>query len=59
MGLSTARAVAIKKFVLACGVDDDRVYARGFAGTRRLTGDVVDETTGATNRRVEVHTLVA
>jgi len=35
----------------------DRVYAVGLAGTRRLTGDVIDEKTGAVNRRVEVHMM--
>ena len=59
MGLSTARADAVKQFILACGIEPDRVYAQGFAGTRRLTGDVIDETVGHVNRRVEVHTLLA
>ena len=59
MGLSTARAEAVKAFILACGVEADRVYAQGFAGTRRLTGDTIDEATGHVNRRVEVHTLLA
>lgn len=43
MGLSQARADALKAFVVACGIEPDRVYAVGFAGTRRLTGDVIDE----------------
>lgn len=55
--LSKARAGAIKIFVAKCGVDVDRVYAVGLAGTRRLTGDVIDEKTGAVNRRVEVHMM--
>ncbi|KAH8064975.1 hypothetical protein JL722_1866 [Aureococcus anophagefferens] len=38
---------------------EGHVYAQGFAGTRRLTGDVIDETAGHVNRRVEVHTLLA
>ncbi|KAH8091174.1 OmpA-like protein [Aureococcus anophagefferens] len=59
MGLSTARADAVTQFILACGIEPDRVYAQGFAGTRRLTGDVIDETVGHVNRRVEVHTLLA
>lgn len=58
LGLSRARAEAVKAFVVACGIEEDRVYAMGFAGTRRLTGDVVDEATGHINRRVEVHTLL-
>lgn len=58
MGLSTARASALKSFLVACGIEDDRVYAVGFAGTRRLTGDVINEATGHLNRRVEVHTLL-
>ena len=58
LGLSTARANAVRAFVLACGVESDRIYAEGFAGTRRLTGDVIDESMGHINRRVEVHTLL-
>lgn len=58
MGLSNARANALKAFVVACGVEEDRVYAVGFAGTRRLTGDIIDEAIGRINRRVEVHTLL-
>ena len=57
-GLSTARANAVRAFVLACGIEEDRIYAQGFAGTRRLTGDVIDEQSGHINRRVEVHTLL-
>ena len=59
MGLSTARAESVKQFILACGIEADRVYAQGFAGTRTLTGDCTDEETGHINRRVEVHTLLA
>ena len=55
-GLSKARAEAIKSFVAKCGVDTDRVYAVGFAGTRRLSDDVTEEK-GAVNRRVEVHMM--
>ncbi|KAJ1453997.1 hypothetical protein M885DRAFT_618489 [Pelagophyceae sp. CCMP2097] len=58
MGLSFARADAIRSFVSACGIEEDRLHAQGFAGTRRLTGDVIDEETGHINRRVEVHTLL-
>jgi len=58
MGLSTARAEAVKAFILACGIEPDRVYAQGFAGTRRLS-DLIDEEHGCVNRRVEVHTLLA
>ena len=58
LGLSTARADAVRKFVVACGIAPDRVYVQGFAGTRRLTGDLIDEQTGHINRRVEVHTLL-
>ena len=57
MGLSTARADAIKSFILKCGIEADRVYSEGFAGTRRLT-DQLDEENGRINRRVEVHTLL-
>lgn len=57
MGLSTARAEAVKNFILACGIEPDRVYAQGFAGTRRLS-DALDEENGCINRRVEVHTLL-
>ena len=39
-----------------CGVDVDRVYAVGFAGTRRLSDDITEEK-GAVNRRVEVHMM--
>ena len=28
MGLSTARADAVKQFILACGIEPDRVCAR-------------------------------
>ena len=55
-GLSKARAEAIKSFVAKCGVDVDRVYAVGFAGTRRLSDDITEEK-GAVNRRVEVHMM--
>ena len=55
-GLSKARAEAIKSFVAKCGVDTDRVYAVGFAGTRRLSDDITEEK-GAVNRRVEVHMM--
>ncbi|KAJ1453781.1 hypothetical protein M885DRAFT_523171 [Pelagophyceae sp. CCMP2097] len=58
VGLSTARAHAVRAFVLACGIESDRLYAQGFAGTRRLT-DTIDEATGHVNRRVEVHTLLS
>ena len=34
----------------------DRVYAVGFAGTRRLSDDITEEK-GAVNRRVEVHMM--
>ena len=44
--------------MLACGIDEDRVYSEGFAGTRRLTGDVINEAEGHVNRRVEVHTVL-
>ena len=47
---------AIKSFVAKCGVDVDRVYAVGFAGTRRLSDDITEEK-GAVNRRVEVHMM--
>ena len=47
-GLSKARAEAIKSFVAKCGVDTDRVYAVGFAGTRRLSDDITEEK-GAVN----------
>ena len=56
-GLSKARAEAIKSFVAKCGVDVDRVYAVGFAGTRRLSDDITEEK-GAVNRRVEVHMML-
>jgi len=56
-GLSTARADAVRAFVIACGIEPDRVYAQGFAGTRRLT-DNLDEQHGYINRRVECHTLL-
>ena len=36
--------------------DTDRVYAVGFAGTRRLSDDITEEK-GAVNRRVEVHMM--
>ena len=36
--------------------DVDRVYAVGFAGTRRLSDDITEEK-GAVNRRVEVHMM--
>jgi len=52
-----ARADAVKNFILACGIEPDRVYAQGFAGTRRLT-DRLDEENGRINRRVECHTLL-
>ena len=55
-GLSKARAEAIKSFVAKCGVDTDRVYAVGFAGTRRPSDDITEEK-GAVNRRVEVHMM--
>ena len=55
-GLSKARAEAIKSFVAKCGVDTDRVYAVGFAGTRRLSDDITEKK-GAVNRRVEVHMM--
>ena len=45
---------AVRTFVVACGVAEDRVYAEGFAGTRRLT-DTLNELEGQQNRRVEVH----
>lgn len=57
MGLSTARAQAIKDFIVSCGIEPDRVYAQGFAGTRRLS-DALDERNGRINRRVEVHTML-
>jgi len=57
MGLSTARAESIKSFIIKCGIESDRVYAQGFAGTRRLSDDL-SETGGSCNRRVEVHTLL-
>lgn len=57
MGLSKARAESVKQFILACGIEADRVHAVGFAGTRRLT-DILDEKNGKVNRRVEVHTLL-
>ena len=37
-------------------MDTDRVYAVGFAGTRRLSDDITEEK-GAVNRRVEVHMM--
>ena len=55
-GLSKARAGAIKNFVAKSWVDVDRVYAVGFAGTRRLSDDITEEK-GAVNRRVEVHMM--
>ncbi|KAJ8605359.1 hypothetical protein CTAYLR_002346 [Chrysophaeum taylorii] len=57
LGLSTARAESVKSFILACGIEADRVYAQGFAGTRRIS-NALDEASGHVNRRVEVHTLL-
>ena len=51
LGLTIAECESSK-----CGVDVDRVYAVGFAGTRRLSDDITEEK-GAVNRRVEVHMM--
>ena len=55
-GFLRSSVSSLKSFVAKCGVDVDRVYAVGFAGTRRLSDDITEEK-GAVNRRVEVHMM--
>ena len=51
--LSLARAVAVKSFLVANGIDSARLFAQGFSNTRPAVEEV-DEISRQQNRRLEI-----